>query len=84
MGIPRPGPLSLCNLQTPHIAAAGEEKTIERSSSRHFRHRPPLRLLGRNARGSGAVSKTLLATRSDGVMAFAARVMCGASKDSCI
>src|SRR5579863_3575647 len=73
MGIPRTCPVSFGNIETPH-KATDWEKSIQRISRRHFWRRSPLRLPCRDARGGGAVSKTLLANRSDGVMAFAARV----------
>lgn len=46
-----------------HVATAAGEKSIQRGSRRHFWRGFPLRLLSRDARGSRAVGKTLLAFR---------------------
>lgn len=51
----------ICNLQTCHVATASGEKSIQCSSRRHFWRRCPLRSLGRDARATRAVGKTILA-----------------------
>lgn len=52
-------------LQFPNVPRCnnGGEKSIQRGSRRHFWRGFPLRLLSRDARGSRAVGKTLLAFR---------------------